>query len=123
LYVGFFEGVASTLVFTSLLEDEQRLSVGVLLTVLKSEIKLSTPASFHNFQAPKVVIGLNDNHSWIAGTHTRNRAKIDERHNTLAQNIRRCVIPTKRAHKPDQTDQPSPGTDQSDIRTHQADTY
>ena len=40
------KGVASTLVFTSLLEDEQRLSVRVLLTVLKSEIKPSTPASF-----------------------------------------------------------------------------
>jgi len=60
--------------------------------------------------------------SWIAGTHTRNRAKTDERRNTLAQNIRRCVIPTKRAHKPDQTDQPSPGTDQFYIRTHQAET-
>ena len=60
--------------------------------------------------------------SWIAGTHTRNRAKTDERHNTIAQNIRRCVIPTKRAHKPDQTDQPSPGTNQSDIMTHQAET-
>ena len=33
------KGVASTLVFASLLEDEQRLSVGVLLTALKSEIK------------------------------------------------------------------------------------
>ena len=62
LYAAFFKGVASTLVFASLLEDEQRLSVGVLLTVLKSEIKPSTPASFHNFQAPKVVIGLNANH-------------------------------------------------------------
>ena len=49
--------------------------------------------------------------SWIVGTHTRNRAKTDERRNTNAQNIQRCVIPTKRAHKPDQTDQPSPGTD------------
>ena len=35
---------------------------GSLLTALKSEIKPSTPASFHNFQAPKVVIGLNANH-------------------------------------------------------------
>ena len=60
--------------------------------------------------------------SWIVGTHTRNRAKIDERRNTNAQNIQHCIIPTKRAHKPDQTDQPSPGTDQSDIRTHQAET-
>jgi len=60
--------------------------------------------------------------SWIAGTHTRNRAKTDKRHNTNAQNIRHCVIPTKRAHKPDQTDQSSPGTDLSDIRTHQAET-
>ena len=62
LYAGFFKGVASTLVFTSLLEDEKRLSVGVLLMVLKSKIKPSTPACFHNFQAPKVVIGLNANH-------------------------------------------------------------
>jgi hypothetical protein len=62
LYAGFFEGVASTLVFASLLEDEQRLIVGVLLTVLKSGIKPSTPASIHNFQTPKVAIGLNANH-------------------------------------------------------------
>ena len=54
-------GVASTLVFASLLEDEQRLSVGVFLMVLKSKIKPSTPASFHNFQTPKVVIGLISN--------------------------------------------------------------
>ena len=100
----------------------------VLLTALKSEIKPSTPASFHNFQAPKVVIGLrltistSFGDSWIAGTHTQNRAKIDERRNTNALNIRHCIIPTKRAHKPDQTDQPRPGTDQSDIRTHQAET-
>ena len=60
--------------------------------------------------------------SWIAGTHTRNRAKTDKRRNTNAQNIRRYVIPTKRAHKPNQTDQPSPSTIQSDIRTHQAKT-
>ena len=33
----------------------------MLLTVLKSEIKPSTPASFHNFQTPKVVIGLISN--------------------------------------------------------------
>ena len=62
LYAGFFKGVASTLVFASLLEDEQRLSVGVLLMALRSEIKPSTPASFLNFQAPKVVIGLIANH-------------------------------------------------------------
>ena len=49
--------------------------------------------------------------SWIAGTHTRNRAKTDKRRNTIAQNIRRCVTHAKEAHKPDQTDQPSPGTD------------
>ena len=60
--------------------------------------------------------------SWIAGTHIRNRAKTDERRNTNAHNIRHCVIPIKRAHKPDQTDQLSPGTDLSDIRTHQAET-
>ena len=62
LYAGFFKGVTSTLVFASLLEDEQRLSVGVLLTVLKSEIKPSTPATFHNIQTPKVVVGLISNH-------------------------------------------------------------
>ena len=56
------KGVASTLVFASLLEDKQRLIVGVLLMVLKSEIKPSTPASFYNFQTPKVVIGLISNH-------------------------------------------------------------
>ena len=48
LYAGYIKGVASTLVFASLLEDDQRLSVGVLLTVLKLEIKPSTLASFHN---------------------------------------------------------------------------
>ena len=62
MYAGFFNGVTSTLVFASLLENEQRLSVGVLLAVLKLEIKPSTPASFHNFQTPKVVIGLISNH-------------------------------------------------------------
>ena len=51
-----------TLVLSPSLEDEQRLSVGVLLTVLKSEIKSSTPASFHNIQTPNVVIGLIANH-------------------------------------------------------------
>ena len=61
LYAGFFKGVTSTLVFASLLEDEQRLSVGVLLTVLKSEIKPSTPATFHNIQTQNVVVGLNSN--------------------------------------------------------------
>jgi len=60
--------------------------------------------------------------SWIAGIHTRNRAKTDDRRNTDAQNIRHCVIPTKRTRKPDQNDQSSPGTDLSDIRTHQAET-
>ena len=35
---------------------------GLVLMALKSEIKPSTPASFHNFQVPKVVIGLNANH-------------------------------------------------------------
>ena len=33
-----------------------------VLTALKSEIKPSTPASFHNFRTPKVVIRLNTNH-------------------------------------------------------------
>ena len=61
LYAGFFKGVTSTLVFASLLEDEQRLSVGMLLMVLKSEIKLSTPAAFPIIQSPNVVVGLNSN--------------------------------------------------------------
>ena len=46
----------------------------------------------------------------------------DKRRNTIAQNIQRSIVPTRRAHKLDQTNQPSPGTDQSDIRTHQAET-
>ena len=62
MYAGFFKGVASTIVFASLLEDEQRLSVGVLLTVLMLEIKLSTPASFLINQTTNVVIGLIANH-------------------------------------------------------------
>ena len=62
MYAGFFKGVASTLVFASLFEDKQKLSVGVLLTVLKSEIKPSTLASFHNFQTPNIAIGLIANH-------------------------------------------------------------
>ena len=101
---------------------------GVFLMALKSEIKPSTPASFHNFRTPNVLIGLiliismSFGDSWIAGTHSRNKAKTNKRCNTIAQNIQSCVIPTKRAHKPDQTDQPSPSTDLSDIRTHQAET-
>ena len=47
----------------------------------------------------------------IAGTHTRNRAKMNKRRNTIVQNIQHGIIPTKRAHKPDQIDQPSPSTD------------
>ena len=62
LYAGFFKGVASILVFASLLEDEQRLSVGVLLMVLKSEIKPSNSATFHNIQLPNIAIGLIPNH-------------------------------------------------------------
>jgi len=69
-----------------------------------------------------LTISMSFGDSWIAGIHTRNRAKTDDRRNTDAQNIRHCVIPTKRAHKLDQTDQSSPGTDLSDIRTHQAET-
>jgi len=60
--------------------------------------------------------------SWIAGTHTWKRAKTDGKCDTYAQNTRYCVTPSRRAHKPDQTDQTNPGTDLSDIRTHQADT-
>ena len=50
-----------TLVLSPSLENEQRLSVGVLLTVLKSKIKLSTPAAFLINQTPNVVVGLNSN--------------------------------------------------------------
>ena len=65
-----------------------------------------------------LTISMSFGDSWIAGIHTRNRAKTDDRRNTDAQNIRHCIIPTKRAHKPDQTDQSNPGTDLSNIRTH-----
>ena len=61
LYADYIKGDASTLVFASLLEDEQRLIVGIMLTVHKSEIELSTPVSFHNIQSPNVVVGLNSN--------------------------------------------------------------
>jgi len=37
-------------------------SLCCMLTVLKSEIKPSTPTSFHNFRTPKVVIVLISNH-------------------------------------------------------------
>ena len=36
LYAGYIQGVASNLVLSPSLEDEQRLSVGVLLTAVKS---------------------------------------------------------------------------------------
>ena len=49
--------------------------------------------------------------SWILGTHTWNRVKIDKRRNTIEQNNRHCITHAKEAHKPDQTDQPNPGTD------------
>ena len=61
LYAGYIHGVACTLVLSPSLEDEQRLSVGVLLTVLKSEIEPSTPASISNIQSPNIVVGLNSN--------------------------------------------------------------
>ena len=61
LYADYIKGDASTLVFASLVEDEQRLSVGVLFTVLMSKIVPSTPASFCNIQSSNVVIGLNSN--------------------------------------------------------------
>ena len=38
LYAGYVQGVATTLVLQTLFEDEQRLSVEVLLTVLKCKI-------------------------------------------------------------------------------------
>ena len=62
MYADFFKEVASTLVFASLLEDEQRLSVGVLLMVLKSEIKPPITAAFHNIQSPNIAIVLIANH-------------------------------------------------------------
>ena len=48
-----------TLVLSPSLEDQQRLSVGVLLIVLKSEIQLSTLASFDNISSSNLVVGLN----------------------------------------------------------------
>ena len=59
---GYVQGVASTLVLASSIEDEQRLSVGVLMTILTSEIKSATPALFLTFKPPKVVMGLIGNH-------------------------------------------------------------
>ena len=38
LYAGYIQGVASNLVHSPSLEDEQRLSVGVLLTAVKYKI-------------------------------------------------------------------------------------
>ena len=61
LYVDDIKGDASTLVFASLLEDEQRLRVGVLFTVLMSKIVPSTPTSFCNIQSSNIVVGLNSN--------------------------------------------------------------
>ena len=46
----------------NLLERASKVSFWSMLTVLKTEIKPSTPASFHNFRTPKVVIGLISNH-------------------------------------------------------------
>ena len=46
----------------NLLERASKVSFRSMLTVLKTEIKPSTPASFHNFRTPKVVIGLISNH-------------------------------------------------------------
>ena len=61
LYADYIKGDASTLVFASLLEDEQRLIVGIMLTVHKSEIEPSTPTSFCNIQSSNIVVGLNSN--------------------------------------------------------------
>ena len=47
-------------------------------------------------------------YSWIAGTHTRNKAKTYKRCDTIAQNTQSCVTLTKRAHKTEQTDERSP---------------
>ena len=41
---------------------------------------------------------------------------------TKLQKIASCVTYPKEAHKSEQTNQPSPGTDISEIRAHQADT-
>ena len=48
-----------TLVLSSSLEDEQRLSVGVLLTILNSGIEPSTLSSFCIIHSPNLVVGLN----------------------------------------------------------------
>ena len=61
MLVSYLWKLCFTLVISPLLEDEQRLSVGVLLTVLKSKIKPSTPAAFPINQTPNVVVGLNSN--------------------------------------------------------------
>ena len=48
LYAGYIQGVASTVVLPPSLEDEQRLSVGVLLTAIK--YKLNAVNSCINIQ-------------------------------------------------------------------------
>ena len=61
LYAGYIIRVASNLVLSPSLEDEQRLSVEVLLTTVKSQNQPSTPAAFHNISSPNLVIGLMTN--------------------------------------------------------------
>ena len=61
LYAGYIQGVASALVLSPSLEDEQRLSVGVLLTAVKSKNQPSTPAAFHNVSSLNLVVGLISN--------------------------------------------------------------
>ena len=50
-----------TLVLSPSLEDEQRLSVEVLLTTVKSQNQPSTPAAFHNISSPNLVVGIVPN--------------------------------------------------------------
>ena len=41
--------------------NKEAFTIWEVLTALKSKIKPSTPASFHNIQSPNVVVGLNSN--------------------------------------------------------------
>ena len=47
--------------FSAASVEIEHLRDSLLLMVLKSEIRLSSPASFHNIQPPNVVVGLNSN--------------------------------------------------------------
>ena len=58
LYAGYIHGEASTLVLSPSLEDEQRLSVGVLLMVLKCQNYPSTLAKICAKTNTKLDLGL-----------------------------------------------------------------